>query len=345
MSDMTEIDVPDWVVKAAVNAGLASYHGVKTFSSEVRLRSALEATARAMLAAAQAASGGEDFSCCGGNDETPKLHCMDCPRTAPEPLAQGGVDTSTNEAWAARAQEKIAAMDAASVSEQARAILKSEMGGFGTDTQGRIPLEYALRAIERALTTPSDAGGEAVPEPFAWFAWGDHNGPVPLELFGWDKKACKHAVLTYARSQGWKGTITGFLGHNGWTLRPAYTTPKPSADAVRELQNEVARLNAIVNTPQSNDFLRAVSTEAEHQRQRWGSSHDAGKTPADWFWLVGYLAGKALHAHAAGDAAKAEHHIITTAAALANWHLAAFGKTDMRPGIDGESLISGGSHA
>ena len=117
------------------------------------------------------------------------------------------------------------------------------------------------------------------------------------------------------------------------------------SERARELQNEVARLNAIVNTPQSNDFLRAVSTEAEHQRQRWGSSHDAGKTPADWFWLVGYLAGKALHAHAAGDAAKAEHHIITTAAALANWHLAAFGKTDMRPGIDGESLISGGSHA
>ena len=100
-----------------------------------------------------------------------------------------------------------------------------------------------------------------------------------------------------------------------------YTTPQPSADAVRELQDEVDRLNAIVNTPQSNDFLRAVSTEAEHQRQRWGSDHDAGKAPADWFWLVGYLAGKALHAHAAGDTAKAEHHIITTAAALANWHL------------------------
>ena len=50
-------------VEAAVNAGLASYHGVKTFSSEVRLRSALEATARAMLAAAPAASGGEDDMC------------------------------------------------------------------------------------------------------------------------------------------------------------------------------------------------------------------------------------------------------------------------------------------
>lgn len=99
------------------------------------------------------------------------------------------------------------------------------------------------------------------------------------------------------------------------------------------LQAEVDRLNQIINTPQADDFLRAVSTEAEHQRQRWGSEHDDGKAPSDWFWLIGYLAGKALHAHGAGNVEKAEHHVITTAAALANWHRAMFGKTDMRPGI------------
>jgi hypothetical protein len=103
---------------------------------------------------------------------------------------------------------------------------------------------------------------------------------------------------------------------------------------------EIARLNAIINTPQSDDFLRAVSIEAEHQRQRWGKSHDSGKEPSDWFWLIGYLAGKALHAHAAGNVEKAEHHVITTAAACANWHRAMFGKTDMRPGIDGEAALS-----
>ena len=103
------------------------------------------------------------------------------------------------------------------------------------------PALAAIAAWQYApATTPSDAGGEAVAEPFAWFAWGDHNGPVPLELFGWDEKACKYAVLTYARSQGWKGTVTGFLLHNGWTLRPAYaTTPQPSADAVRELVKRI----------------------------------------------------------------------------------------------------------
>lgn len=145
-------------------------------------------------------------------------------------------------------------------------------------------------------------------------------------------------------------------GNGPWGFGPwGYETRKPtlspsgfydvdplySAATVAELRAEVERLNAIVNTPQANDFLRAVSTEAEHQRQRWGSDHDAGKTPADWFWLVGYLAGKALHAHGAGDTTKAEHHIITTAAALANWHLSMFGKTDMRPGIDGEAALTG----
>lgn len=110
-----------------------------------------------------------------------------------------------------------------------------------------------------------------------------------------------------------------------------------SGDAEKDA--EIARLNAIINSPQSDDFLRAVSTEAEHQRQRWGSDHDAGKTPADWFWLVGYLGGKALHSQAAGDTDKAEHHIITTAAACANWHRAMFGRTDMRPGIDGQAAM------
>lgn len=117
---------------------------------------------------------------------------------------------------------------------------------------------------------------------------------------------------------------------------------RTTADLVAEidrLRAEVGRLNAIINTPQSGNFIRAVSIEAEHQRQRWGSSHDAGKTPADWFWLLGYLGGKVLHAHAAGNVEKAEHHIITTAAACENWHRNMFGKTDMRPGIDGEAAL------
>lgn len=93
---------------------------------------------------------------------------------------------------------------------------------------------------------------------------------------------------------------------------------------------ELRRLHELLNTPHTAEFLKAVHLEAMHQRERWSTEHDAGKTDADWFWLVGYLTGKALH-----KPEKQLHHIIATAAALLNWHAARDGvSTAMRPGID-----------
>ena len=103
-------------------------------------------------------------------------------------------------------------------------------------------------------------------------------------------------------------------------------------------QHETIR-QELLNTPELRNFAEGVTLQALHQRERWGSEHDAGKTPADWFWLVGYLAGKALHAQAAGNTEKALHHTISTAAALANWHASITGEhTAMRPGIDPATL-------
>lgn len=96
----------------------------------------------------------------------------------------------------------------------------------------------------------------------------------------------------------------------------------------------VAELEALINTPRTADWLEAVCLEATHQIERWGTSHDAGKAPADWFWLLGYLGGKALAAQLAGNTEKALHHTISTGAALLNWHRAITGEsTIMRPGI------------
>jgi hypothetical protein len=89
----------------------------------------------------------------------------------------------------------------------------------------------------------------------------------------------------------------------------------------------VAELEALINNPHTASFLEAVRLEAAHQRERWAAQHDAGKTDADWFWLVGYLAGKAIH-----KPEKQLHHIITTAAACLNWHMARTVGNDMRPG-------------
>lgn len=89
-----------------------------------------------------------------------------------------------------------------------------------------------------------------------------------------------------------------------------------------------------LNTPELHDFAAGVALEAAHQRERWGSDHDDGKSPFDWFWLIGYLAQKAAASSVAGDIDKAKHHTISTAAALANWHAALSGEhTTMRPGI------------
>lgn len=126
----------------------------------------------------------------------------------------------------------------------------------------------------------------------------------------------------------------------GATITPLFTHPAPVAVGVDEAERaELERLRALVNAPQLHDFAQAVVLEAAHQRERWGAEHDAGKEPSDWFWLLGYLSGKALRSHIEGDTDKALHHTISSAAALANWHAAVNGvHTGMRPGIDTAAL-------
>lgn len=102
---------------------------------------------------------------------------------------------------------------------------------------------------------------------------------------------------------------------------------------LREAVHEIQRVHALINTPHTDNFLEAVRLEAAHQREVWAAEHDAGKTDADWFWLIGYLAGKAIRPDATPE--KRLHHIITTAAACLNWHAHRTGAdTRMRPGID-----------
>lgn len=117
-----------------------------------------------------------------------------------------------------------------------------------------------------------------------------------------------------------------------------------------KLRNELNSLRKLLDTPEVEDFDKAVPLEAAHQVKRWSAEHDAGKEPEDWFWLLGYLAGKALAAARMAKEArtghlgiaketlfleKAKHHCISSAAVLRNWHAhLRTGNTAMRPGID-----------
>lgn len=79
-----------------------------------------------------------------------------------------------------------------------------------------------------------------------------------------------------------------------------------------------------INTPEVEDFLKAVALEAAHQLERWKAT-DPIKDDADWYWLIGWLGGKALtDPHDADDKRTPEerkkHRIITVAAAAYNWH-------------------------
>ena len=140
-------------------------------------------------------------------------------------------------------------------------------------------------------------------------------------------------VKAFAQAVAWQ--LTGDATINGRTI---------SASDLRALlahlsrqEAEIAGLREKLNTPELHDFSAGVVLEAAHQRERWSSDHDAGKTAWDWFWLVGYLAQKAAAAAVSGAVEKAQHHTISTAAALANWHAALIGADmSMRPGINPE---------
>lgn len=110
------------------------------------------------------------------------------------------------------------------------------------------------------------------------------------------------------------------------------------AKQISALTQQNERFRARLNTPEIEEFDKAIPLESAHQVQRWGAEHDAGKSPANWFWLVGYLAGKALASHIAGNTDKAKHHCISTTAVLRNWHAhIRSGESLMRPGISEEA--------
>jgi hypothetical protein len=109
-----------------------------------------------------------------------------------------------------------------------------------------------------------------------------------------------------------------------------------------EMRAEVERLRKLINSPHTEDWVEASKLEAAYQIERWSAEHDAGKQPEDWFWLLGFLGGKAVAAFRSGNTEKGLHHIVSSSAALLNWHRNVTGEnTAMRPGIDAALAADG----
>jgi hypothetical protein len=147
-----------------------------------------------------------------------------------------------------------------------------------------------------------------------------------VALIDWNGRGCRGGFGTSELDDfipGWREKVSEMAALKAEIAR------------LKSVEAEVERLKAERDRPETGDFVRGLTLEAEHQRARWGAEHDAGKQPEDWLFLIGYLAGKACAAMRVGDRAKALHHTISSAAVLSNWHLALIGADiRMRPGID-----------
>lgn len=92
---------------------------------------------------------------------------------------------------------------------------------------------------------------------------------------------------------------------------------------VDRLKDEKERLQAYINNPVTLDFIEAMKVEIPHQKERWRES-DPLKDDPDWYWLIGWLGGKAIMDPVKDRDARTPkerklHRIVAVAAAAANW--------------------------
>ena len=87
-----------------------------------------------------------------------------------------------------------------------------------------------------------------------------------------------------------------------------------------EIRDRLAHLEALINTPELINFVQGAVSEAAHQRNRWGSAHDANKQMGDWVAVFVHLLAKFVNSNWNHDIDKSLHHLITVAAVAANAH-------------------------
>lgn len=198
------------------------------------------------------------------------------------------------------------------------------------------------------IPTPADMLADAeraeqlavVATPTPWFAKGEgiccgvyqgspDNQGVPIDL---DDPTWNDAAFIAASRE----LVPLLVSH----VKAAVADAGALRARIAELEVEAERLKQLINCPHNDDWFEGVRIEAAYQQERWSKTSDDGKEPQDWFWLLGFLAGKVLRAEIDGDMEKAKHHTISSAAALLNWYRRIAGHSgDMRPGIESPAAL------
>jgi hypothetical protein len=98
---------------------------------------------------------------------------------------------------------------------------------------------------------------------------------------------------------------------------------KSSRDLLLEeiRQDAVTAIESAFDDPVIDDFIEGLRIEIPYQQHVW-NVEDAGKSISCWIRLIHHLTAKIGESDWNHKPDKAKHHIITTAAALANFHAA-----------------------
>jgi hypothetical protein len=134
--------------------------------------------------------------------------------------------------------------------------------------------------------------------------------PIPLDspMFRMVEKQLVEALNTDAKvrgtnaligslgthSRGVLAEILGFVHIPQANVLAEQSLPEAYAavnQQAKDLADEVQRLQAIINTPENDRFIKGVSIECEYQRIHH-SEADSQKSPADWFHTVSCCVGQ-----------------------------------------------------
>lgn len=130
-----------------------------------------------------------------------------------------------------------------------------------------------------------------------------------------------------------KGLAIAMAAGDGYVFIAASGRQRFDIKAINELIRDLrdVRDDAKARSKGTGEAVSLMPTS----RQKLESAESAARSNAALrYWLIGYLAGKALTSAINGDIEKAKHHTISSGAVLLNWFERLSGGSEaMRPGI------------